>query len=192
MKVNVSTRTEGISGLARALEPDRRAALMAEVAVELEETLRDHLRRYAVTHHVTAYRLGVRPTGNLEDARFSHVSNADRASVEIHAMGIRRALGPVEIRPKNRRALTIPLAAIAYGRRVSELARYFPVFRPKGRNYLAVKDPKSGRITPVYLLVRRATLPHEPRLLPPVETLRANCRDAALSFLHREYERVPA
>ena len=192
MKVNVTTRTDGVSAVARAIAPERRAALMAEVAAELEETLRDHLRRYAVTHHVTAYRLGVRPTGNLEDARFSRASNAERATVEIHAMGIRRALGPVEIRPRNRRALTIPLAAIAYGRRVSELARYFPVFRPKGRNYLAVSDPKTGRLTPVYLLVRRATLPHEPRLLPSTDTLRANCAAAARDFLSREYERVPA
>lgn len=128
---------------------------------------------------------GARPTGNLEDAKVEAFSDSDGATVTVAALGIRRALGPLEIRPKNKQALTIPVAAISYGRSVAYLkAHGIDVFRPKGKDYLAYKEnPKSQFSTVIYILARRATLKHEPDLLPRKEELAANALEAARDYI---------
>ena len=60
----------------------------------------------------------------------------------------------------------------------------FNVFRPKGKNYLAYKEnPKSQFSTVLYILAKRATLKHEPDLLPTRETLTANALEAARDYV---------
>ena len=115
-------------------------------------------------------------------------SDANGATVTLAALGIRRALGPLTIVPKSKAALTIPVAAIAYGRKVSYLESHgIEVFRPKGKNYLAYKEnPKSRFSTVLYILAKRATLKHEPDLLPRKEELAANALAAARDFVMNE------
>ena len=183
--ISVNISTPQLDGIAKRLEPGARAGLHHEIAAEISETVRDHLRAYALSHHKTATGLGARPTGNLEDAKVEATSDSDGATVTVAALGIRRALGPVEIRPRNKQALTIPVAAIAYGRSVAYLkAHGVDVFRPKGKNYLAYKEnPKSQFSTVIYILAKRATLKHEPDLLPTRETLSANALAAARDYI---------
>ena len=186
--ISVNISTPQLDGIAKRLEPGARAGLHHEIAAEISETVRDHLRAYALSHHKTATGLGARPTGNLEDAKVEATSDSDGATVTVAALGIRRALGPVEIRPRNKQALTIPVAAIAYGRSVAYLkAHGVDVFRPKGKNYLAYKEnPKSQFSTVIYILAKRATLKHEPDLLPTRETLSANALAAARDYIMGE------
>ena len=99
--ITVDIDTPQLDAISRRLEPSARAELHREIAAEISETVRGHLRRYALTHHATASRLGARPTGNLEDARVDAASDSSGATVTVAALGIRRALGPLEIRPRN-------------------------------------------------------------------------------------------
>lgn len=190
--ITVDIDTPQLDAISRRLEPSARAGLHQAIAAEVQQTVRGHLRRYALTHHATASRLGARPTGNLEDAgdgdggaSVSATSDSTGATVTVAAMGIRRALGPVTIRPRTKAALTIPVAALAYGRTVSYLRdKGVDIFRPKGKNYLAYKEnPKSQFSTVLYILAKRATLKHEPDLLPRRETLAANAAEAARDYI---------
>jgi len=183
ISVNISTPL--LDGIIERVSPGARAGLHREIAAELSETVRDHLRAYALSHHKTATGLGARPTGNLEDAKVEATSDSNGATVTVAALGIRRALGPLEIRPKGKQALTIPVAAIAYGRSVAYLkAHGIKAFRPKGKNYLAYKEnPKSQFSTVIYILAKRATLKHEPGLLPNRDTLAANAISAATGYI---------
>lgn len=186
--ISVNINTPQLDGIAKRLEPGARAELHQEIAAEIQQTVQGHLRRYALAHHKTASGLGARPTGNLEDAKVEATSDSDGATVTVAALGIRRALGPVEIRPRNKQALTIPVAAIAYGRSVAYLkAHGVDVFRPKGKNYLAYKEnPKSQFSTVIYILAKRATLKHEPELLPGSDELEKNAIEAARDYIMEE------
>ena len=183
--ISVNISTPQLDAISRRLEPSARAELHSEIAAEISETVRGHLRRYALDHHKTASKLGARPTGNLENAKVTASSGSDGATVTVAAPGIRRALGPLTIKPKYKQALTIPVAALAYGRTVAYLkAQGVNVFRPKGKNYLAYKEnPKSKFSTVLYILAKRATLRHEPGLLPRRETLAANAAEAARDYI---------
>ena len=183
--MSVSIKTPQLDGVIERLDPGARAELHREIAAEISETVRDNLRSYALSHHKRATELGARPTGNLEDAKVEAFSDSDGATVTVAALGIRRALGPLEIRPKNKQALTIPVAAISYGRSVAYLkAHGIDVFRPKGKDYLAYKEnPKSQFSTVLYILAKQATLKHEPDLLPRRETLAANAAEAARDYV---------
>lgn len=183
--ITVKISTPQLDAVIERLGPSERSELHREIAAEVSETVRDHLRDYALSHHDTANRLGAHPTSNLEDARVDSSSGPDGATVTVAALGIRRALGPLEIRPKDKQALTIPVAAIAYGHSVADLkAKGIDVFRPKGKNYLAYREnPKSQFSTVIYILAKRATLKHEPDLLPRQEELAANAAEAARCFV---------
>lgn len=185
--ISVDIKTPQLDGIAKRLSRESLAELNREIAAEISETVRDHLRSYALSHHATADRLGATRTGNLEDAAVEASSDATGATVTVAALGIRRALGPVEIRPKGKQALTIPVAAIAYGRKVSYLESHgIEVFRPKGKNYLATTEGsgKDAKLVPLYILAKRATLKHEPDLLPSAAELRVNALAAALAFVN--------
>lgn len=184
-EISVNINTPQLDGIAKRLEPGARAEFHQEIAAEIQQTVQEHLRRYALAHHKTASGLGARPTGNLEDAKVEATSDSDGATVTVAALGIRRALGPLTITPKSKRALTIPVAAIAYGRSVAYLkAHGVDVFRPKGKNYLAYKEnPKSQFSTVIYILAKRATLKHEPGLLPNRYELARNALAAAQDYI---------
>ena len=184
--ISVEISTPQLDGIIERLEPGARAELHREVAAEIQQTVQGHLRRYALAHHRTAAGLGARPTGNLEDAKVEAASGADGATVTVAALGIRRALGPLTITPRNRSALTIPVAAMAYGRTVAYLRNHgVEMFRPKGKNYLATTEGrgKDAKVVPLYVLVRRATLRHEPDLLPSRDELTRNALAAARDYL---------
>jgi len=187
--ISVDIRTPQLDGIIERLSPSSRVGVHAEIAAEISETVRDHLRAYALGHHWSARNLGARPTGNLEDARVRSSSDEDGATVTVAAKGIRRALGPLEITPLHKRALTIPVAALAYGRSVAYLKSHgIDVFRPKGKNYLATTEGKGkdAKVVPLYILAKRATLEYEPELLPTRETLAANALEAARHYVKEE------
>ena len=183
--ITVDISTPQLDGIAKRLELGARSWLHAEIASRIHTVVDNHLASYAFSHHRTASRLGARPTHNLEDAEVEASYGPDGATVTVAAMGIRRALGPITIRPRTKAALTIPVAALAYGRSVAYLKNHgYDIFRPKGKNYLAYKEnPKSQFSTVLYILAKQATLKHEPDLLPTRETLAANAAEAARDYV---------
>lgn len=158
--------TGRIRELTGALGPAGMSELNAGASAHLFALTRGHLRKYAANHHKTANRLNAMPTGHLEKAAatMQHGSNAEAATVSISSPGIRRALGPLNIRPSRARALTIPIHALAYGKRVGELSRVYPIYRPKGTDILAATI--DGEMTPLYVLKAAVTVPQDRNLLP--------------------------
>lgn len=183
--ITVDIDTPQLDGIAKRLEPGARSWLHAEIASRIHTVVDNHLASYAFSHHATASRLGARPTHNLEDAKVEASYGPDGATVIVAAKGIRRALGPIEIRPRNKHFLTIPVTTLAYGRSVADLRnKGIDVFRPKGKNYLAYREnPKSQFSTVLYILAKQATLKHEPDLLPSRATLTANALEAARDYI---------
>lgn len=183
--IDVKVITPTLDGMTIRLSQSERNKLYLAVANEIRETVDTHLASYAPAHHRTAALLGATPTGNLENATLAVRLKSGGAVVEVGAKGIRRALGPVEIRPKNKQALTIPKHHLAYGHSVAQLkARGYVIFRPRGKNYLAFQESKTSKFSTVlYILAKRAVLKPEPALLPSGEVLAAHASRAARAFV---------
>jgi len=149
------------------------------VSYDLAAMVRTHIRTAAITRHSTAQRLGARPTGHLENAGESTLPRATDAEVvvEINSPGFHRVDGPVTVRAKNWPYLTIPVHALAYGRRARTVRRLIgsPLFRPlvKGgkkrigpyRNILAANI--NNTFTVLYALKPVVVIPQDRGLLPP-------------------------
>lgn len=160
-----------------ALTADGGAEARRQCALSLAELVRGTLTRAAASRHKTAGRLGAEPTRRLETAAGRVEGEATDAGCRVTVRGcpgLSRAYRDLEIRPVRRRALTIPVDALVYGRDAAwAAARYGGLFRPlpKGgreggerRNVLmAVVD---GAPRALFALVRRAVVPRDPGLLP--------------------------
>jgi hypothetical protein len=172
-----------IRALIKSIGDAGKAELNAGASAELFALVRGHLRKYASTHHGSANRLGAMPTGHLEKAAatMQHGASAESAFVAIHSPGIRRALAPLTIRPVRARALTIPIHAIAYGRRVAEVARTHAIYRMGGTNVLAADI--GGKPTPLYVLKSAVTIPRDRGILPSDAKMQKAVRDGYLDVI---------
>ena len=121
------------------MKSEGRRQLFHAMADSVTELVRNHLSRIAPRHHISAHRLGATPTGHIEKgARATHfTATSDGAEVIIPIAGLSRAFRPITITPRNAAALTLPISAHAYGKRVGELrANGWNIFRPKGHDVL--------------------------------------------------------
>jgi hypothetical protein len=95
-------------------------------------------------------------------------------SVEIDVPGVTRAYRDLTIRPKFRRALTIPMHRDAYGKKASDFADLFPVRKKaSGKSYLARKAPGGG-LAFMFALVDKVFQRRDSRLMPTDESLAAS------------------
>ena len=152
-----------------------RSEIMASAAYYGFRQFRDHLRNYANSHHKSAAKLGATPTNILEQAAQTAVpySNASMAEARATSPALSRALGPLTIKPKIKKWLTIPIDAMSYGKRWAEVATFsgretFVVYPKKksGKAPYIATDEGEGRIRPLYLLRKSVSIKHEPRMLP--------------------------
>lgn len=186
MRVRVETIVDPsgrIRQLINSLGPAGKKELNAGAAAQLWADVRKHLRDYAASHHATASRLGAQQTGHLEKAAATMLreSDADSATVSISSPGIRRALGPLTIRPTRARALTIPVHWMAYGKRVGEVRRSTPVFKLKGRDVLATTI--DGRLIALYVLRASVTIPQDRSILPSDEAMGGSVKRGYLGVI---------
>ena len=199
ISLNIETPTREMREVLGRVESDlkQRRMLNRTIANRAEVFTADYLRTIARTRHSSARRLNARPSGHLERAAESvtSLSNAAAAHISITSPGFNRVAGPVTIRPKQARWLTIPIHRDAYNRRARGLARFIgrPLFRP-GRTgakarVLSAVDPNTGQLTHYYALVKQVTLPQDRTLLPSdsayEETLLAGVRDYVDMLLRR-------
>ena len=170
IKVDTSGATTKLRTLAARLGPRGRGALNQGAATELAAVTRAHFRAYAQSHHFSAHRIGAQPTGNLEAAAAAILPSSDERAAwcVITAAGINRALHPLTIVPRQKRALTIPVSPYSYGRSVPEMAREAPIFRIKDMLARAGSD---GRPEYLYALKQRVVVPRDPTMLPAAEKL---------------------
>lgn len=163
------------------------------VASSLLEFVKDHLDEMAATRHKVADRLGADHTRYLEYASGRVAGSETGQTTEITAEsdssatisilntpGLTRAYHDLDITPKKRKSLTIPIDKISYGKRVADLRAKEGrrVFRLGKTNLLAVSDETGkGKARPVYALVKSVRIPRDRGLLPTRAQLVAKGRE---------------
>lgn len=156
------------------------------------QLVRDHLTREAARRHATARRLDAQPTGFLADAAGSVVPAAEPRTVvvRVDSPGVKRAYHDVQIKPKNgSKYLTIPIQRLAYGRRVSSVARLVGekwfVIQSGGRILLASKDPVQKHLLPLYILKRSVRQAQDPTLMPSEAEISERLVSSAAEYIRR-------
>jgi len=106
-----------------------------------------------------------------------------QGTVDIDVPGVTRAYHDMDIRPRWRKALTIPIVRQAYGKRASDFSDLFVVKnRRTGHSFLAQRQ--GGITTYLFLLVKRVFQRQDPSLMPTDETLAGNCFARIQAYLH--------
>lgn len=103
-----------------ALSAGARGEIEHAGAYALSVLVRRHVNRYARGHHATAESLGAVQTRHLEDGSAAIV--CDGSSVDIPIPGFNRVFHPIDIRPRKKKAITIPINRVSYGVRAPRLA----------------------------------------------------------------------
>ena len=160
----------------RKLQPEGAASAAAEV---LAGTVQDHVRIAAGARHRTASRLGAMPTGHLSEgaANIRMEKEGGRAVVVVPIPGITRAFGDLHITPKNKKALTIPINAVAYGVKASDLEdsgwSLFTLSSRQGPGAGILFGRRAGTPSTValYLLRKSADIPQDRGLMPSDEEM---------------------
>lgn len=166
-------------------------ALNRTLSVGIANLTKSHIRTAAASRHSTILRLGAAPTGHLTDAADS--VRADDSGNEIAAYvdspGFRRVDGPITIKPRNAKALTIPVHALGYGRRASSVEHLVgkKLFAPKDKSgkstgVLGYSD-SNGVFRAIYVLKARVTLPQDRGLLPTDEEYQTRLVSSLRTFL---------
>lgn len=172
MRLNVTFQSNYVvDAVMGVLRPESRAELYSVAGRAVMNQVQRHIRSYMRSKHTTAHMLGARPTGHFEKGTAAITTTADStgAEVRIPIPGLSRAWGDVTIRPgPGKRALTLPRAALAYGRTVAEVrALGWKVFRPKGTNWLmGTQGDDKATLTLLYTLVGGVVQRRDPSLLP--------------------------
>ena len=193
--IAISVQDNPMRRLFAAMGPQGRHACHHAMAYALLVLCRKHLARAAASRHKTAARLGAAPTGHLDEAARTMLMEADvdHGAVAIRSPGFARALGPLTIRARRAKALTIPLDRAAHSRRAAELKRMgWSLFQAPGpalRGILMGKGP-SGDVRALYALRPSVTLPHDPGLLPRFEEMAKTTKEALANRLQAALRRT--
>lgn len=163
--------SDKLARVAQGLHGPARKEASAAMGEEVKMLILVHLRSVAETRHTTAQRLGGEPTGFYEqavervaaDMRVS--ADAEGVSISMRHPMVARAFRDLFIEAKRSKALTIPIAGIAYGRRAGEFSDTFVakgiIFQKTGPN----------SIMPLFLLRRAVTLKQDRSLMPTNEAM---------------------
>lgn len=179
-----------------------KAPLHAQIAADAEAFVKARGAVTAQTEHKTAQSLGANPTGHLADAYLAIEGQSSRegAILMVPSGGrLAAAFGPVTIRPKSSKFLTIPVARDSYGKRAGEFDDIFflrvgpkkqPVLarrqervatgdfnRTKGKRY-----DNSKPLEVLYVLATESNIP-EDRNLIPFDDLAATALDSTETYL---------
>ncbi len=159
-----ATLTPGQKELEGAGRVDASRAMGEEVQILIVS----HLIVLAGTRHATANRLGATPTNFIAQAADAAAgadvvqADGDGVSLRLRHPVVARAFRDITIVPKKAAALTIPINALAYGRRAAE----FPdLFRIPHTDVLAI--PREGQAPlALFILVRSVTQRQDRSLMP--------------------------
>ena len=160
----------------RRLDAGSSASAAGEV---LATVVQRHVLRASGSRHRTASRLGATPTGHLSEgaANIRMEKAGRRAVVTVPIPGITRAFHDLNIRPKGKKALTIPSNAVAYGMRAPELAARgwslftLPAKEGPGAGILFGRKAGAKSTVALYLLRESADVPQDRGLMPSDEEM---------------------
>ena len=195
MRLNVTFQSNYVvDAVMGALRPESRAEVNSVAGRAVMNHVQRHIRSYMRTKHTSAHMLGARPTGHYEKGAAAITMTADQsgAEVRIPIPGLKRAWGDMEIRPgPGKRALTLPRAAVAYGRKVEEVRSLgWTVFRPKGTNWLMGYMDGDETPTLLYTLVSGVIQRRDPSLLPSQGEICATATDAILKAVAKAVKKA--
>ena len=162
------------------------SGVLAAAARSVRLLVSRHIERLGATRHRTASSPGAEPTGHYERAAADVTDSVQGRSavVVIPIAGFSRAFHDVTIRPKDAKALTIPIAAEAYGTSVREMrSAGWTIFRPKkSKSLWGSREGVPGAL-PLYALVSSVRQPQDRTLLPGDEELGAAAEDGAQMYI---------
>lgn len=148
-------------------------------AYSLSVLIRSHVIRYARDHHDSARRLGALPTRHLEDRINGIVCPSGSNAVDIPIPGFNRVFHDVDIYPRRKKVLTIPINRVSYGVRAGRLAdEGWDFFRVStrgggpGAGILFGRKAGEGKAIALYLLRSHARLRRDRSMLPGDEEMR--------------------
>ena len=187
MTFSYALQTPALNRLMDALGPSMRRSLLEVAARGVQIAVSGHIEAMAQTRHRSASALGAEPTGHYERAAADVTSGVDGdvGVVTIPIAGFSRAFHEVTIRPgPGKSALTIPIAAEAYGRNVVEMrSSGWVVFRPKKSRLLFGSRGGVAGALPLYALVAVVRQPQDRTLLPSDEELGAAAENGVRLYL---------
>ena len=172
-----------------ALGDGARGEVVHAATYALYVAVRRHVSRLARSRHGTAESLGAEPTGFLRKGARAIVCRDDY--VDIPIPGFSRVFHPLDIRPRMKKTLTIPINRESYGVRADRLASEgWSLFKVSARGGGPGAGILFGRrggeraATALYLLRTRARIPQDRSLLPTdVEMHAQAARGAADAIL---------
>jgi hypothetical protein len=176
--------TPDLRALLRRIPPSR--PFMASLGKRLETLLRDHFRRKDKVPNKRGWRKSHFWGRRIRNATTLTEVTERAATVTIADPAFAAQLHGTVIRPKEARALAIPLIEEAYGIQPSSgLIEGLFIIRPKGEEhaFLARDHATQEGLEYVYLLTKRATIPADPTALPPEQLVNQSLLDQATRWL---------
>lgn len=110
-------------------------------------------------------------------------------SIDIDVPGVTRAYHDMDIRPKFREWLTIPIHREAYGKKAADFSNLFQVKKKDGRRFLVEKDA-AGQLVFLFKLQKRVFQRQDDRLMPSDENFGDNICARVSAYLDREAKKA--
>lgn len=196
MNISITIESPKLQLFASHLAPAALIGLNQAMGEGVKEKTRDYLGELALSRHATANRLGASPTGFLaEAARAVEATpveaDAGGAGFTINHPGMARAFGDVTIVPINAQYLTIPINALAYGRRVGEFGGKVVLLMEGGHRETSERKRKPIPLDlPVFFLVRSVTQHQDRTLLPSDSEWKSAAIDAGIEWIEQNAEQI--
>lgn len=191
LDINIEV-TDGATPVLRRLlgKLTDRTGLHAALATVAEQDTRAYLRGIAKITHKTSARLKAAPSGYLTKAAEAVESRYDATQtvVTVHGEIFKRVMGPVTVKPREKKYLTLPATAEAYNHRAGEFKDLFFVLTKKGTAFLAKKDGDKLKI--YYWLKTSVVLPQDRQLLPSDQAWAATAEAGADAYLDEVREKL--
>lgn len=169
-----------------SLNPSGRHQLFSAAAAAVSNLVRRHIAADAPRRHIHALTDGAGArTGFMEKAARKTVFHADaqHGEVVIPSPGFGRAFHDVTIVPTHGAALTLPIHASSYGKRVKEMTSMgWRLFRPKGKDVLFGSREGEDAI-PLYILKRQVQQRQDRSLLPSDSAIQTTAARAMMSAI---------
>lgn len=191
MNITISIGNMDLSGIDRIREKMDPTRLSEAGATSLRRIVQRHL--VALNRHKTRDWLNARSsTVAVSTHRYQEGAARTRietghglATVVIPIPGISRAFHALNIAPKDKAALTIPINSIAYGKRAIKLQdEGWKLFRGKGKARRVLFGSKNGEVRGLYALLSRVRVQQDRSLLPSDQQVNAAVQRGAQLYIN--------
>lgn len=162
---------------------------LSKVAAKgLMKSIRRHVVREALRRHRTSDALGAPHTGHMEEG--ANDIHREEDAVVIPILGFDRVFRDVDIRPRNAKALTIPINALSYAKRAADMPKFgLELFRRSkrngGENGILYGRDEEGNVFSLYALKSHVTLHKDRSLLPSDDAMAAAAKKEVAMAVER-------